>query len=79
MACLDLEFAFECVLLKNALYPNGYLEYYKNLQSGEYTETGVCDDYASYYDTMDCDIQCHNIDGNIQEGAEEYMCQQVSG
>jgi hypothetical protein len=74
VTCDELEFAFECVILQNNVYPLGYLDYYFDTTG---TTTTDCETYASYFNTFQCAVQCVEAGSSAQEGAEEYFCEQV--
>ena len=70
-----MEFAFECVLLENSKYADGYLDYYFTLTGNSITD---CETYANVYDTKKCNVECFEAGGDVQEGAMEFFCEQCT-
>ena len=63
MPCKQLQFAFECVVLENTMFPNGYLDYYVGLTGNL---PGDCDSYADQFDTAKCNVVCTVAGGSVQ-------------
>ena len=75
VTCDELEFAFECVVLENSVYPDGYLDYYFSISGNTVSD---CETYADYYDTKQCNTYCVSSGGDVQEGAMEFFCEQCN-
>ncbi len=61
--CAKLQFAFECVVLENAQYPNGYLDYHMGITGNTAAD---CDTYADNFDTNKCNVVCAVSGGSVQ-------------
>eukprot|EP00750_Incisomonas_marina_P017634 INCI2297.2.p1 GENE.INCI2297.2~~INCI2297.2.p1 ORF type:complete len:600 (-),score=87.07 INCI2297.2:743-2542(-) len=73
--CNELIFAFECVLLENKEYPDGYLDYFKGITGNTIED---CEMYADEYNTLHCNVECVEAGGDVQEGAMEFFCEQCT-